>query len=326
MSLDFAPDGRRAVEIDALMQARLANGLETIAGEASAIEPPVALGLDAVIAALRSARATSPALWGHYADLCRGIALDDLDAVFAAAARLRDGFGAPAGRRLCNLTDDDLGESGAALYARMIDDDADLPLALRAVDAPAYARMAAMLPEALALIAAASDDVSREIDIFGRQLVIATGLPGKTTFSGAATLFLWGAVLLNPEFISTRLKLAEALIHECSHALLTGLTGGEDVTTNDRDERFPSPLRADPRPMEGLAHATFVLARMIDALDRIGRTVPLTEPERAELAAMQADNKRFFRDGAKVVRDAARFTPKGKMIFADCFAAMQRHV
>ena len=80
-------------------------------------------------------------------------------------------------------------------------------------------------------------------------------------FDGASTFYLWGAVFVRVAGKSP-VELAEALAHETGHLLLFGLTIGRPLVENSYDERYASPLREDPRPMEGLVHAAYVLARM----------------------------------------------------------------
>jgi HEXXH motif-containing protein len=52
------------------------------------------------------------------------------------------------------------------------------------------------------------------------------------------------------------------LTHEAAHSLLLGYTLGAPLVESDPAERFSSPLREDLRPMDGIVHATYVLARM----------------------------------------------------------------
>lgn len=322
MDLAFLPSGDRAVAMDGLMRGRLADSFEAIQ-QAAGSEPSLQLDLANVIRGLRGSESAPPALWAVYGDLCRAVARDDLDAVQRLGARLQTTLGHPSRQRLCNLTDEDLGAGGAELFANAIDDDPSLPLNLGPADRSEMDRLADLLPSALSLLRDASPDLFKEIAILTRQIVLASSPPGSVTFSGAATLFLWGAILLNPEGLTSRLKLVEAIVHESAHALLTGLTGGIDVTTNDADQLFASPLRADPRPMEGIAHAAFVLARINFALDRIAHSCVLSRDEQDELRAMQAENRRFYAKAEEVVRTSASFTPAGAIIFENCFAAMR---
>lgn len=54
----------------------------------------------------------------------------------------------------------------------------------------------------------------------------------------------------------------EQLIHETAHLHLDQLMEFDPIVNNNEKERFNSPLREDLRPMRGVFHATFVLARL----------------------------------------------------------------
>ena len=54
----------------------------------------------------------------------------------------------------------------------------------------------------------------------------------------------------------------DCLTHESAHAHLFSLSLGDSFVTNPDDELHLSPLRRDPRPLDGLFHATYVSARI----------------------------------------------------------------
>lgn len=127
---------------------------------------------------------------------------------------------------------------------------------------------------------------------------------------------------MNPTLILDRIALVESLTHETAHALLFGFTLGENLTLNDPAERYASPLRRDPRPMEGIVHATFVLARMIHALDLLAQSDCLGSPERALVNERRACHLRGYRAGLETVMAHATFTTEGDRISSACAAAM----
>jgi HEXXH motif-containing protein len=63
----------------------------------------------------------------------------------------------------------------------------------------------------------------------------------------------------------------EHLVHEISHLQLIALGIHDKLVLNSDVERFPAPIREDPRPMFGVLHATFVLARMVRIFRRLAR-------------------------------------------------------
>jgi HEXXH motif-containing protein len=252
--------------------------------------------------------------------------------VFAAGAddlekvdRLLRRFSAVAGRppdmkRLVTLRDEDLGEGGADLYHRTIDDEAGFGLSLVAADPETVSSFRPRFSQAIELLRRADAELAEEVDVFGRQIVLACGKAGELNFSGAATFFLWGALLINPRTNEDPLSLAETLAHESGHALLFALCDADPMTLNDAEDRYPSPLRTDPRPIEGIVHATYVLARM----ERVMRAVyERCAPSAADLgkAREMADaSRRLFLDGLEVVRKHARFSEAGRAVFEPCLS------
>lgn len=125
----------------------------------------------------------------------------------------------------------------------------------------------------------------------------------------------WGAVLLNVDEMPDRLTMAETLAHETGHNLLSGFTGGRPLVENDPAERYDSPLRLDPRPMDGIVHATYVLARMHYCLERLLQSGLLSDQEGVTATAAIAQRRRAFGAGLDVVDRHARFTPIGRAAF-----------
>lgn len=324
---DFSlePDGKRARALDDKMASLLRRSLDTIRVEAAGVaQCRVAGSLARAVDDVALDRRPRPVVWAHYAELCDAIASDDISAANFTAAALDDALGAASAPYVSNLNDRDLGIGNAALYAKVLDDDRAAPRDLVAVDEGEVARARALIGEAHDLFGGTCPDLLSEMDALVREIVLVGGRPGGNEFAGAATLFLWGAIFINPTTIPDRLAMAEALTHEAGHALLTGLTGGLDVTVNDRHERYPSPLRADPRPVEGVAHAAFVLARMTLMLDRLAHARQLDDRERARLDAMRAANADLFDSAMLTLREHARFTPDGTAIFGACESFMKQ--
>ncbi len=315
----FEPDQRRAITLDRGMLSLLRGSLVTIGSEAEGIaDCHVSRSLARATEVLKAGFIACPVLWACYASLCDFISADDLAAANTTAAALDKALDSAPAPYISNLNDRDLGDGYAAVYARAVDDDVDMRFDLVAIDDGEATRARTLIVEARDLIGGASPDLLSEMDALVRQIVLARGQPGGLLFSGAATLFLWGAIFINPTTISDRLTMAEALTHEARHALLTGLAGGRDVTLNDSHERYPSPLREEPRPIEGIAHAAFVLARMTMMLDCLASSHCLSDRERLRANCMREDNISMFRSAMVTLKEHALFTAEGAAIFGHC--------
>ena len=88
-------------------------------------------------------------------------------------------------------------------------------------------------------------------------------------FTGASTFFLWGATVLNADFVGSSVSIVDLLVHESSHVLLFGLSFSEGLTRNSGEARYDSPVRADKRPIDGIFHACFVTTRVHLAMKRL---------------------------------------------------------
>lgn len=213
------------------------------------------------------------------------------------------------------LRDEDLGPGMSVLYARLIDNDEGIALRLTPVAAPLRERMRVLLGEARALVRVADAGLSAEVELLGRQIVVAQGGAGAGQFGSAATFFLWGAALVNPDYNPDRLTLAESLVHETGHALLFGLANAEALVLNAPGELYASPLRADLRPMEGLVHATYVCARMVRFVEAVLEWCDLSLAERDKARQMVHESRSGYHRGLETVSAHARFSQFGREIF-----------
>jgi HEXXH motif-containing protein len=134
---------------------------------------------------------------------------------------------------------------------------------------------------------------------------------GAMDFDGGSSFYLWGAVVLNSARLETPAQMAETYAHEAGHAYLLGSTLGAPLVENDPAERYVSPLRADLRPMDGIVHASFVLARMVWCVERMLDQGGVPVSERDVMAGRLALNLRRFRDSQALIEREARFTDTG---------------
>lgn len=176
-------------------------------------------------------------------------------------------------------------------------------------------RFAALVKEGLALLQAAAPELHGEITALLSEMLFAQAPPGAAMeFDGASHYQLWGLLLLNPSHHHTPLGIAEVLAHEAGHSLLFGLTIDEPLVLNDDEELFVSPLRPDPRPMDGIYHATFVSARMAWAMEALADSGLLTPVERQHARDEAAKDRENFAKGWQTVVQHGRMSPTGAQI------------
>ena len=130
-------------------------------------------------------------------------------------------------------------------------------------------------------------------------------------FGGASALRAFGGMLLNVEVEQTVVDCAASLIHEQAHNVLFALSPMEGVVENSEEERFSSPLRYDARPLEGIYHATFVLARMVYGMAQMRASGQISDKEDTAAAMIEKECIPLFFDGLETVRNHGKLTPQG---------------
>ena len=290
------------------MRARLADTLDYLFDEVGG-----PLGITPAEAAEAASHirtsAQSPNRFGAYYEMVLAIEEDELDGARDLARELI-GAADAEGTRIAGI--DDRGVAEAERYRRLL-----LPNLDVAQPEPDFlAATRERVDAAFALLDRGFPEMSAEIRALLREIVIAAGPedPKALTFDGASSYMLWGAILLNARGQTNVLDTAQALAHESGHNLLFGFCASESLVENPDDELFSSPLRKDPRPMDGVFHATYVVARMHQTLTRLleAGVVPADSSD-AALADLKA-HRANFDSGDRVIRDGARLTPLGESV------------
>jgi HEXXH motif-containing protein len=295
------------------MRARLAASLRYVADQAAgAVTLPPAL--DAALERI-AARPVAPLTFGAYCDLVLALEADQLPeaaALLAEIAAAPPAAGGPALRRFGEPADDPAWER----YRRLVDTDPAMPFTLQPAAAAEAARAAGLVRRALALIDAGNPDLGAEIRTLVQEIVLAVGAddPAAVQFDGVSSFLLWGGVVLNARSYDSPIAMVQALAHESGHNLLFGLCADGPLQANDDAERFASPLRTDPRPMDGIVHAAYVTARMHQAVERLLAAGILDAADAAEAQAAAEDNRRRFAGGIATVDRHARLTPLGAAV------------
>jgi len=317
-SFPFSPSAARGAFVDGSVRRHTARSFSVLCKPIAAQRPEFRSSLTRCVAALL-ARPVRPGIFALYSDLVEAIFSED-EPAFLSAMTAIDEFDAEASDdvRAVTLTDDDLGLGMADRFLRHLDDDPTSPLRVAPVSPEELGRASDRLTETWALIESVDPALSHEIRALVRDVVFVASEPGAggVAFHGASTFYLWGALFLNARMHPDRVSMAEGLAHEAAHSLLLGYTLGAPLVENDASELFVSPLRDDPRPMDGIVHATYVLARMHYCIERLLASQALNAAERDRLEAMKLRRKADYLQGLAIVASSARFTPVGRSIFA----------
>ena len=288
------------------MRERLAGTLDYVFEEVGE-----ALGVDRaeagrVISEIRAVP-QSPNRFGAYYEMVLAIEGDELDEARALARELL----APAeaeGLRVAAI--EDRGPREAERLRRLLISE---PGMAAQPDDALLAETIERIDSAFALLDRGFPEMSAEIRELLREIVIAAGPedPKAITFDGASSYMLWGATLLNARGQTNVLDTAQALAHESGHNLLFGFCTSGSLVENADEEVFSSPLRKDPRPMDGVFHATYVVARMHQTLTRLLAAGVVSDADRERAQDDLAAHRRNFAAGDQVVREHGRLTPLG---------------
>jgi hypothetical protein len=167
-----------------------------------------------------------------------------------------------------------------------------------------------MLGEAIAIVSRVDPGIHDEIDAFLARIYLASANkdPLAKRFGGVTSLLIWGASFVNIDYYRTRWDAVQFLVHEITHSLLFGLSCEQPLVRNAPDEGYKSPLRADPRPMDGIFHATLVCARLA-AFNKAWLDSGLIEGDdrgRSEEAIVR--NSHALRDGLAVVDEHGKLS------------------
>ncbi|MEZ8695139.1 HEXXH motif-containing putative peptide modification protein [Vibrio splendidus] len=117
-------------------------------------------------------------------------------------------------------------------------------------------------------------------------------------------------------------RLAEHIIHESAHNLLYQLWYQEPIITSD-DGVFYTPFRKDERPISGVYHAMFVLARTIYGFNQLLSNSDI-EFKQTDISSHynEANNEKIFTEKffqtVEVIEYSGRVTPFGQKIMSDC--------
>lgn len=321
----FEPDGARASGLDARVRAELAESLETIFETIDDID----IDANALRSLIRTVRdhPVRPGVFGLYTDLVEALFADNSErAEHLAAALLEPKHWRSRSFRTVTLDDAELGPGQAERYRRLLDDEG-LGYALEPVSLDLREQATELLGESMQLLEHGAPQLAGEIRALAHEIVFVQNPPGnvESQFGGASTIYLWGALFLNAAAHTDRLSLAAALAHESAHSHLFGVTLGNKLVENPDDELYASPLREDLRPMDGVVHATYVLARMVYCLRALVASGALTSAETDEAASLCENYSECYGAGLQTVLPHARFTPDGSSVFKNARMYMSKN-
>jgi len=331
MNYSFFPDTERAKQLDQRMRRELALSLQHLI-ESIEQQMPHSVAAEScsqllpVLALLESEQRVNPALFGIYYQLVTAAVEGDAsvpELIVRAAALAEPRLG---------LSFQDMSEEGLGgadqlgLYLSCLDTDANQPIAFLPPE-PAESRSTRdSVLRALALMKSTVPEFAGEFEALVADVILAAAAKekGAMRFDGGSSYMLWGALVLSVDDQKSDLEMMETLAHEGSHSFLFGMTMSEPLVYNDDDDLYPSPLRPDPRPMDGIYHATYVSARMHYALNQAKLSGVLDQAQLSECDRRMQASARAFHDGYKVVSTEASLSVTGRALMQEAFRYMEQ--
>ncbi len=204
------------------------------------------------------------------------------------------------------------------------EEDEDDPIGLAPPPTDAVEKATANIRNALELMQEAAPELSEETRALTFEIVLAVPASERRVFNGTSAFEFLGGILYNPHQMPTPIEAAINIVHEACHQLLFRLGHEELLILNPRSELHASPLREDPRPLEGIFHATVVIARMHYLLGKLLKLDRWGEEEREAISDDIAQYEKKFQDGVDVLDRHAQYGGDGAAIMACVKAYMQR--
>jgi HEXXH motif-containing protein len=311
---DFQPSAERVAFLDQRMRARLADSISYIFEQGEEYFTTPRARFEEFVAQLRS-HPVSPLAFSFYCDIVLAIERDEVEeasALLESLVALPVHAGGPSVVFLGDPKVDPVSER----YARFVDTDPETPFVVYPPSSEAAEKCSDEIDTAFAMMDAADPALSGELRRLVREIILAEGSKDRTamTFDGASSFMLWGGIIINADRDDGALGMAQMIAHESAHNMLFGFSVDGPVLENGFDGRYPSPLRKDLRPLEGIYHATYVTARMHRAVKGLLDGGVLT-PEQQEIARKElSTHERLFAGGMVTIREHGKMTPLGAAV------------
>lgn len=191
---------------------------------------------------------------------------------------------------------------------------------LRAPNANRFANSVRSTSKAIELLHSADEQYSTEFDLLVDRITILS----SPTVKAGTSIRSYGRIWMEQSDLRDDwLAPLEMLVHEIAHLHLYLLQLNDPMVMNGADEGFASPFRPDPRPMSGIYHAMFVLARSIEFFANVGALAEKgalhVDPSKVgELRTLESRFRANFRDIDSVITKYAEMSPTGAATFARC--------
>ncbi len=325
MSLDysFPPNGDRARAIDLHVRKSLAESLQHIVEQSRGALDFDAPALAELIAGLRRGCRYPPSVFGMYFELALALMEGRNQEAAELFEHLHKERPIDGDFRMVALGAPEIARHGER-YAALMDTDPKVSLAICPPTAEVEQRFRERFERGYALLEKAIPELADEFrSLVGEVCMVVGDKNAPMQFDGGSSYMLWGGLFLNASSHDTDVAMVEVLAHESAHSLLFGFATEEALVSNPDEELYDSPLRVDPRPMDGIYHATYVSARMHWAMSRLIEAKVLDAEARSLAESAREADYGNFMSGYDVVQKHGRLTETGTAVMAEAAAYMR---
>lgn len=316
----FQPDAHTGVTLRGHLNTSFANSFEHIF---TACAPHMELNTDrcdALVLRLRNGSREMPWLFSQHFRLIDEIDNDRLDQAAEIITGLTNLAEAEAGVATLCLGEDAIPFGEAATLDYFRSQEGGFRLEPPAPDDAAAMR--ANISAALDYLRDVSPGLAGELAEMITAVFVVHGVAVREEdadtldFDGVSALRAFGGIVCNTRTDRSVVAYALGLVHEHAHNVLFALSPVQGVVTNADDELYSSPLRVDPRPMEGIMHATFVLARMIYWLDLVRRAKQADSGDLQFADEMLETLPERYYEGVETIARHGKLTEQGQLAMA----------
>ncbi|OJF69308.1 hypothetical protein BK026_11205 [Alteromonas sp. V450] len=324
MDCSFLPCSQRGDSLDRIMRGNLATSLQYIYTQTSNEMGEHEKSIQTLIEALKSGQKFSAltfALYTYLVFALTGQSEEKTEDLFALLGRQRPialdmpqivTLEAPCfmgeGERLSSLMNI---EDGTAFLIKTPDVETSVHFEQRLKDV--LLTMEKVMPE-----------LSNEFYSLVSQIILVESVEGTDVeFEGGSSYMMWGGLFISVKSYETQAQIIEVLAHESAHMLLFGYASEGRLTLNDEQAAYSSPLRPDPRPMEGIYHATFVTARMFLAMQLLLAYPKLDQASRRYANQACKDNIEAYKHGYQIIKEQGELSTIGAEVMKRCHDYMK---
>lgn len=322
IDFSFEPNFERAKLLNLRMHLELAKSLEHLELAIKRDLNKEIFGLGSLIQDLRNGHRLSPRVFGLYYEAASALIDEDIKRAFDQFNILLSQKNLLHELEVLTLSELDL--KNMVLYQKLMNTDPEAPFYIISPPEDVAQDYLVRFKNAHSRLKKTIPSLANEFESIVNQVVLVIGDKSKISydFAGGSCYMLWGALFINGALHKNDIEMIHGIAHESAHSLLFGFTIDELLVTNPDEEKYSSPLRDDPRPMDGIYHSVFVLARMHWAMTQLINSKMLNKDEEEIAKNFQSTDLDSFFNGHEVLKKYGQLTNLGKALMDGAYQYM----